>query len=240
MANTWFRFKQFTIQQQHSAMKVTTDGCLFGAWVAQHLQARAHSPRILDIGTGTGLLALMLAQKIADAQITGVEIEKDAAMEAAQNVENAPFGSQINILQQDILHYEPDAPFDVIVSNPPFYEKQWSSPQAGRNLAHHAAGLTLQPLLAICQRLVKPAGQVALLLPYYRKQEALQLAEKAGLYATATTDLQQTPAHGYFRTMLWLQKKPTNGHTGQWAIKNEAGQYTPQFIELLKDYYLHL
>ena len=240
MANTWFQFKQFTIQQQQSAMKVTTDGCLFGAWAAQHLQSRSDIKTVLDIGAGTGLLSLMLAQKLADTKIIGVEIEKGAAAEAQQNLAASTFAEQVEIVQQDILTYAPAISFDAIVTNPPFYEKQLSSPQADKNVAHHAGGLTLGPLFTACHHLTKPDGILALLLPYYRKDEALQMAENAGWYASAIADVQQTTNHGYFRTMMWLQKTKMPLKTAQWAIKDDTGNYTAEFTQLLKDYYLHL
>ena len=115
MSNNYFKFKQFTIRQENCAMKVGTDGCLLGGWFDC-----SRSKRILDAGCGSGLIAIMAAQR-CNAEITGVEIDADAAAQAAENAAASPWGSRINILNADVLQFAPTAPFDSIVCNPPYF-----------------------------------------------------------------------------------------------------------------------
>src|SRR5688572_1924557 len=122
MKNSFFRFKQFKVNQEQSAMKVTTDACVFGAWIASEIQDIPYK-NILDIGTGTGLLALMIAQK-NEAAIEAVEMEKDAAMEAQQNFLNSPWQERITLVNASIHEIQLSKKFDVVVCNPPFYEKE--------------------------------------------------------------------------------------------------------------------
>src|SRR5690349_10557815 len=127
MPNPYFRFKQFTVYHQHNAMKVTTDACLFGAWVAEQMHNEKDKVQsLLDIGTGTGLLSLMIAQK-NEVNIDAIEIDKASAEEANENIQNAPWKEHITIQHQDILEYHPGRLYDAIICNPPFYENEWTS-----------------------------------------------------------------------------------------------------------------
>src|SRR5689334_19640143 len=138
MPNPYFRFKQFTVFHDRCAMKVTTDACLFGAWCAQEIQCLQPVPRhLLDIGTGTGLLCLLIEQK-NELPIEAVEIDPDAAQQARENVAASPWKHKIQIHHADILSCHPEQEFDCIVSNPPFYENELASQQDQKNLAHHS------------------------------------------------------------------------------------------------------
>ncbi|MGZ8510909.1 MAG: tRNA1(Val) (adenine(37)-N6)-methyltransferase, partial [Chitinophagaceae bacterium] len=131
MANSYFQFKQFTINQDHCAMKVTTDGCLFGAWVAGEVKNRSHDTRnMLDIGVGTGLLSLMVAQKNPHLIIDGAEIDKSAYTQAKENILSAPFKNKIYISNSDIRDGVFGTNYDIVVSNPPFYENELQSGNA--------------------------------------------------------------------------------------------------------------
>src|SRR5262245_3491214 len=131
MANNYFQFKQFTIHQDRCAMKVTTDSCLFGAWVASRESAARSSPgtrrRILDIGGGTGLLALMLAQR-TNAFIDSIEIDKDAFQQAEENVKASPWSDRISLYHGDAREFSFQHKYQTIICNPPFYEKELKSP----------------------------------------------------------------------------------------------------------------
>ncbi|MBL7730209.1 MAG: methyltransferase, partial [Chitinophagaceae bacterium] len=139
MSNTCFKFKQFLINQDRCAMKVTTDACLFGAWVAERL--RNAEGNCLDIGTGTGLLSLMLAQKAAGIFTVAVEIDADCAEQARENIEASPWKQQVVVKEADILQYTPANQYDFIISNPPFYQDDLKSPDTRKNVAHHDHGL---------------------------------------------------------------------------------------------------
>lgn len=237
MANHYFQFKQFTIQQQHCAMKVTTDGCLFGAWVADFCQQLLPENRVLDIGAGTGLLSVMLTQKCT-AQIDAVEIDNAAAQQAVANFQASPWGKRLEVHETDIQQYNA-TPYDLIITNPPFFDNDLKSTDTKRNLALHSSALSLEELLVNITRLFSPNGQFAVLLPYHRVAFFEDLAVANGYHLHKKTLVQQTPRHPYFRGMLvfGFAKKETIVDSIVIKANNE---YTAEFRELLKDYYLQL
>ena len=239
MANPWFRFKQFTVHHDRCAMKVTTDACLFGAWVASKMANNSATSNVLDIGTGTGLLSLMLAQQLPGSSIDAIELDAGAAAQAEANVQQSPFATQIQVIPQDVLRFEATYRYDLIISNPPFHERQLASPHGHKNKAHHDASLTLNDLARACSKMLSPNGQVALLLPYYRKDEALKLLQEHGLHPAIVCYVKQSAAHSFFRTMILTGTAPVPQVKQEIiAIKNEDQEYTPEFVTLLKDYYL--
>jgi tRNA1Val (adenine37-N6)-methyltransferase len=238
MANQWFQFKQFTIHQQHAAMKVTTDACLFGA-LQPVFENRGRGKRLLDIGAGTGLLSLMLAQMNPLSDITGVEIDLKTAEEAQANVNGSDF-AETKIIHSDILDFEPDEFFDHIISNPPFYESQLTSENILKNMAHHSTTLTLESLFRTINSLLKPEGTSSVLIPHYREAEARYLALAHSLFAQKTIQVRQTPEHAYFRSIIFFSRKPANPETAEIIIRDENGRYTPEFTKLLKPFYLYL
>lgn len=238
MANNYFQFKQFTILQQRSAMKVTTDGCLFGAWVAEEIKKHSSVKTLLDIGTGTGLLSLMIAQK-NEVAIDALEIDENAAEEAEQNIHNSPWNGQIRIFQADVLQWQPERKYDMVVCNPPFYEKELNSPQPKRNIAHHSAELKLSQLLPKITELMSEKGNCFLLLPTKREVEIDKLLHLNNLQLNKKILVHQTEKHAAFRMMLQCSFAPNETFNQKIIIKN-GGNYTPEFRELLKDYYLYL
>lgn len=242
MANSFFKFKQFTIHQDRSAMKVTTDACLFGAWVAGKME-ELKPCNILDAGAGTGLLSLMLAQK-NDTLIDAIEIDNDAFTQAVGNVNASPWKERINIIHGDIKNLTARSPlYETIISNPPFYENELSSDDSKKNIAHHSGGLLLTDLLHSIKRLLDTDGRFYLLLPYKRMPEIDQLFQKHGLRITQMVLVKQSTKHDYFRIFLEGKHKDaesTNYKTTEISIWNDQQQYTPEFVDLLKDYYLYL
>lgn len=240
MPNSWFQFKQFTIHQDKCAMKVTTDACLFGAWVAAHVQTTNFSTAY-DLGTGTGLLSLMLAQARNDWHIVAVEIEADAVAQARNNVEASPFAQQIEVRQQDIRWMPAEPKADFIISNPPFHELQLSSIFDAKNIAHHSDALLLEELFLKAKSLLAANGQFAVLLPYYRKQAMLTLASDHHFSVILGCDVRQTPRHDLFRTMaIFAHGDAAHAAFSNVSIAGEKEQYDPAFVDLLKDYYLKL
>jgi len=221
-------------------MKVCTDACLFGAYVASAIVNEKFAVKnSLDIGAGTGLLSLMLAQKI-NGHIDAVEIDEPAYLQANKNFEQSPWKERLAIFNTDILHFDAGKKYDCIISNPPFFEGDLKSDNSHKNAAKHDITLTLQPLLKIAKYHLKEDGFFALLLPYHRISFCFEQAKGLGLYCSKKILVKQTPAHDYFRGILFLSRQPTAGHTEAIIIKNEKGDYTERFIELLKDYYLYL
>ncbi len=236
MPNSYFQFKQFRIQQDNCAMKVCTDSCMFGAWipVADNVQ------NILDIGAGTGLLSLMLAQK-SNAFIDAIEIDLSAFEQASENIHQSIWRDKIHIIHRDIKEFEPKKKYDLIVCNPPFYEKDVLSEQLNERVAKHSSHLTLNELLQTVKLHISNAGQFAILLPYKRKIEFEKIAANIGLFPHKILLLKQTPKHDYFRYIaLCSTSIAENIITETICIKDENNQYSQEATHLLKPYYLHL
>ena len=239
MANTYFQFKQFTIQQADCAMKVCTDACLFGAWVAEQT-INFPLKQVLDIGAGTGVLSLMIAQK-TNAIVHAIEIEPNAAKQCAENFAASPFNERMHVTCCDVNEFTLETLADLIVCNPPFFSGDLNSPIAANNLARHEAGLSLLALASACYRMTKENGLVAILLPCHRSEEMKSLMYAAHFHIQTEAMVLQSPAHKPFRTMLLFSKTgQTDTAKESILIKDESKDYSVRFKTLLQDYYLHL
>ncbi len=239
MANNYFRFKGFTIYQDRCAMKVTTDASLFGAWAAREcVQINARS--LLDIGAGTGLLSLMIAQQ-TQLRIDAVELDTDAARQAKENAASSPFSERIDIVQADILDWPAAKKYDLIISNPPFYENELASSAADRNRAHHSSDLNLSQVLEQINMRLNEDGHFFLLLPFKRKKEIEDMLPDHGLHANQLITVHPSTQHAAFRLMI-AGSRNTGAETKLTtiSIRNEMQEYTEEFIRLLKPYYLYL
>lgn len=241
MSNKYFQFKQFTIHQDKCAMKVCTDACLFGAFVANEIQSGKQDAikNILDIGTGTGLLSLMLAQKL-HASIDTVEIDTSAFEQAKENIAQSLFKEKIEIFNADITQFSTGKKYDYIISNPPFFEDDLKSDNEKKNAAKHDITLTLQELLHNIDRLLNTKGFFAVLLPFHRSKYFEEEAANLNLYLTKKISVKQTPKHNYFRSILIFSRKSAISLQEEISIKNDDEKYTDEFTNLLKDYYLYL
>jgi tRNA1Val (adenine37-N6)-methyltransferase len=239
MPNDFFRFKQFTIHQDRCAMKVSTDACLLGAW-APFPEPTA---TILDIGAGTGLLSLMLAQRFPQARITAVELDGEAAAQAAQNSTESPFTGRVQVVCEDIRTYQPDECFDAIICNPPFFSNSLKGPSAVRNQARHQDALHLSELSAQVQRLLKPNGYVAVVLPadIHRTWEELLSGPDWQLeQEVAIRPLPQKPVNRVL-SLYRNQKSPEAvGLRTEEMLYESYGVYTPFTEALLQPFYLKL
>ncbi|MEO8711563.1 MAG: methyltransferase, partial [Parafilimonas sp.] len=168
MPNDYFRFKQFIITQDKCAMKVCTDACLFGAWAAHNPQLEASN--ILDIGTGTGLLSLIYAQKNMHASIDAIEIDEAAVQQARENFEASIWKERLHVYNTSIQQFATSSnkKYDVIICNPPFYENDLKSENKQRNLALHSDALTLEELISDVDLLLGDDGSFFVLLPFHR------------------------------------------------------------------------
>ncbi|MDP9230163.1 MAG: methyltransferase [Bacteroidota bacterium] len=219
-------------------MKVTTDACLFGAIVANEIKStRPDTGNILDIGCGTGLLTLMLAQKIT-ATIDAIEIEKAAAEQATENIIASPWKNHIHIFHEDAKQFDFKVKYDLIISNPPFYENELTSGNPKRNIALHNAGLLFDELLRVIKNNLKQEGIFYLLLPYKRIEEVDKLMKKHKLLLTKKILIRQSVKHDYFRIITSGGHRVSELKSEELSIRDEDQQYTPEFMRLLKDYYL--
>ncbi len=221
-------------------MKVCTDSCLFGAWAAERVARTSPTPQgILDIGTGTGLLSLMMAQK-NPGKIEAVEIDPESAGQARENFDNSPWKDRIHLFLSDIKHYNTTSRYDWIISNPPFFENDLRSPDEGINRARHNTGLEVDELLPIVSGLLAQSGSFSLLLPESRALRFENRAAEFGLFASRELKVRQSPKHPPFRSFLILQKEKQIRESSEMAITGIKGRYTPEFLELLRPYYLKL
>ena len=234
MPNSYFQFKQFTIQQDKSAMKVCTDSCIFGAWSVKHLNG---VQKILDVGTGTGLLSLMLAQK-SESRIDSIELDHDSAAQAMENITASPWSARIRLLEGNVLHYPLPTDYDFIISNPPFFESDLRSPVEKKNKAKHNETLTLDELIVVISKHLKITGTFSILLPYHRNDYFENLAMTNGFFLREKLTVRQTATHQPFRSIcLFGFQKPETMDSKELVIKNENGKYTREFVELMSDYY---
>ncbi len=240
LPNNYFQFKQFTIHQDKCAMKVCTDTCLLGAVVADTIENNKITvENILDIGCGTGLLSLMLAQKI-NTEIDAVEIDTAAYQQAAKNFEDSPWKERLAIFNNDILEFCTNKIYGCIISNPPFFEGSLKSSNSKKNTAKHDTALILEQLLNVVKDHLKPDGFFSVLLPYYRLDYFIKESKKIGLFLSQKILVKQTAGHAYFRGILFFRRQQTDIINEEIIIKNETGNYTGPFTLLLKDYYLYM
>lgn len=217
-------------------MPVSTDSCIFGAWVAEKTN---QFNNILDVGCGTGLLTLMLSQKNS-AKITAIEIEPECYEQAKQNINQSPWCDRCKIINGDIKDYQFEIKFDFIISNPPFFENQLASPQYKKSSAKHAQSLSLKELAKAIGHNLNDEGGIGLLIPFYRTQESIDLFERENLYLNQILKIRQSEKHDYFRSVLFMTREQQSIISEETMTIKKEGQYSNEFIELMKDYYLYL
>ncbi len=231
-SNTHFSFKKFTIHQGQTAMKVTTDACILGAYTDVQ-----NAKRILDIGTGTGLLALMLAQR-CDAQIEGIEIEEVSFNQAVENVENSIFKNKIKLYYTDIQSFSSKNCYDLIISNPPFFHNHIKSEIQTRNNALHTDTLSFEDLLSSVIRLLSSTGVFVVLLPSYESSVLEIMANDLGLFANKKLIIHHREGSKILRIITTFGFVRTETQSQQLFIKNPDESYTAGFQQLLGEYYL--
>lgn len=231
---TCFRFKRFAVRQDESPMKVGTDGVLLGAWAP----VRPDDRRILDIGTGTGVIALMLAQRAPEASVTGVDIAP--VEEARRNAEASPWSGRLHFEQSPVQRFAPAEPFDLIVSNPPFFVESLTCPDRSRTTARHAVELPFEELRDAVLRLLARDGRFALVLPV---NEAARFAALCGerLHLIRRTEVRTTPRHPAKRVLLAWQRGPAETPCEEATLTIGTGEhecYTAEYRALTRDFYL--
>ena len=230
------------MHQEHTAMKVCTDACLFGAWAADDPSFQS-SKNILDIGSGTGLLSLMLAQKTA-ATITAIEIEEVAFNQTKSNFELSPWKERLNSIHTSIQDYASNHKqqlFDCIITNPPFYESDLTSPDHAKNIASHSTALSWDDLAKSVASLLHENGNWYVLVPTLRAYTMQKIASNYGIELAEECLMYNDTKHLPIRAMLkFLKQKDVAVKRNKIIIKNADQSYTTEFTNYLKDYYLHL
>ena len=221
-------------------MKVCTDSCLFGAWVAHAIEQKEFNPKnILDIGTGTGLLSLMLAQK-TNSFIDAVEANGDAYTQACENFKASLWNKQLHAFHSDIKKWKTPNKYDLIICNPPFFENDLLPEDEQKNISKHSHALSLEELLFAVQNLLSEDGNFAVLLPFQRAKWFESKAFNYELLAKKCAEVRQTTKHDLFRTLFIFKKRKSVSVKESISIKNDSNNYTDEFIRLMKDYYLYI
>ncbi len=212
-------------------MKVSTDGVLFGSWVNYE-----GASRILDIGTGTGLIALIAAQRNTMARIDAVEIDAEAASQAAENAAASPWSDRVRIHAMDVRRLHSAEPFDLVVCNPPYYADFSRSPDVRIDLAKHSGELRFDALVAAVERLLAPAGRFALILPLNREQELLTLAARIGLAPIRRCVVRYVPHRPPKRVLLELGGREGSQREEELCVERSGPfDYSPEYRALLAD-----
>lgn len=234
MSKAVFKFKQFSIRQEKSAMKVGTDGVLLGAWTA------AENPKhILDIGTGTGLIALMLAQRFEQAEIVGIDKDWDAFEEASFNFEQSPFSNRLKAVHSPAQNFESAQNFDLIVSNPPFFEPSHPDDTA-RSKARQQSELSFAELLESCSHHLTDDGNCAFIIPFNSTEKFIETAARFNLFPNKLTFVRGHESAGFKRSLLSLSGSQKSVEKSELTIEISRNNYTRDYINLTRDFYLKM
>lgn len=237
MSNSYFQFKQFKIEQDQCAMKVSTDACIQGAWtpILSHLRS------VLDIGTGTGLLSLMLAQRNNALKIDAIEIDAKAAQQASQNIAKTKWANSIHVVNDDVKTYPFQQQYDLIICNPPFFINSLLGYQDERNKARHHLSLSFEDLFKAIQNNMAPQGYAAILLPFTEHQIWKQLVEKNhwNIFHELSI-IPRTNSKPNRVVSLCSADISKEFIKEELVIRNEDNHYTSEFTNLLQPFYLNL
>lgn len=241
MSNAYFQFKQFTVWHQHCAMKVGTDGVLAGALTP--VEGARH---ILDVGTGSGLIALMLAQRCPEAQISAIEIDDEAAAQASDNFAASPWAERIQLVHADFNDFSSDKKFDLIVSNPPYFTDALKNPDPQRTVARHNDTLNYHQLFLGSRQLLQPQGICCVIIPAESETFVNEMAARHHFFPQAVTRIFTKPGKPCRRVFItyWRGSEhdlyyPDKLTEQTLYLMDAQGQYTDQYRALTQDFYLN-
>lgn len=226
-----FQFKHFHIHQANTALKVGTDSMILGS-----LCNWENPSHLLDIGTGTGVLALMCAQRFAFQSVTGLEISEEAFVDAQINAANNPFPPAISVIRQAVQEYDPGTTFDAIISNPPFFENSSKNHDAQKSLARHTESLSFAELIAAISRLLSTEGKAWMILPHESQEHIMQLGLDHQLFVSDLIHLSGKPERPT-RIILAFTKQQAVVCESSLCIRNENGTYTEEYKELTREFH---
>ena len=234
-----FKFKQFSVEQDRTAMKIGTDGVLLGAW--SPIPANAFS--VLDIGTGTGIVALMLAQRSNAEQIDAVEIDEEAYEQATENFENSPWSDRLFCFHAglDELIEEPEDEYDLIISNPPFYTENYKTEDTQRDLARFEDAMPFEMLVEAADLLLSENGIFSVIIPFKEEENFMALAKEFELFPFKITRVKGNPNSEIKRSLLAFKRFETiEFEIDELIIETERHIYTPEYIALTKEFYFKM
>jgi tRNA1Val (adenine37-N6)-methyltransferase len=234
-----FKFKKFSVEQDRTAMKIGTDGVLLGAWAPIENNPNC----VLDIGTGTGIIALMLAQRTGASQIDALEIDENAYEQATDNFENSPWNDRLFCFHAGLDEFveEPEDEYDAIVCNPPFYSEDYKSGSEKRDLARFQDAMPFEDLIEAAALLLSENGIFSVIIPFKEEANFLLLSEQYELFPLKITRVKGTPTSEIKRSLLaFSRKKTSNFPVDDLIIESSRHIYTQEYITLTKDFYLKM
>jgi tRNA1Val (adenine37-N6)-methyltransferase len=234
-----FQFKQFSVNQDQTAMKIGTDGVLLGAWTPIENNPKS----VLDIGTGTGIIALMLAQRSDAEQIDALEIDESAYEQAVENFENSPWGDRLFCFHAGLDEFvdDPEDEYDLIVSNPPFYSEEYRSENEQRDLARFQGAMPFEELVEAADLLLSENGIFSVIIPFNEEDRFIELCAEAELFPIKVTRVKGAPNTKIVRSLLAFKRYELSVLTSdELVIEISRHEYTPEYISLTKDFYLKM
>jgi tRNA1Val (adenine37-N6)-methyltransferase len=237
MSNSYFSFKQFTVHQDRCAMKVSTDACIQGAWTPLRPEIR----RVLDVGAGTGLLSMMIAQRLPGVHVDAIELNEAAAAQAKENVASSPFADRIHIIKGDAASWNAGERYDLIVCNPPFFKSALLGPDKHRNAARHIDSLDAATLAKIILDHLATNGTASFLWPV-KEFEAFKIAAgEVGLYLAQRLNIRHRATSPVTRVIgIWQKLAPASYISEELMIRASNEAYSQEFADLLRPFYLSL
>ncbi len=238
MSGVPFKFKQFSINQDRCAMKIGTDSVLLGAWTSVD-----HKPfSVLDIGAGTGVLSLMIAQRSHAETIEAIEIDDDAFEQCAENFEDSPWNDRLYCFHASLLEYVEavNDEFDLIICNPPFYSEDYKTENKSRDLARFNDAMPFKHLIFAAVNLLSENGIFSIVIPHKEEANLIDLASTVGLNPIRILRVKGHPDSEIKRSLLEFSFEDTNVKTAELVIETSRHQYTENYINLTKDFYLKM
>ncbi|EDP71207.1 putative RNA methyltransferase [Flavobacteriales bacterium ALC-1] len=236
--NTPFKFKQFAVNQDKCAMKIGTDSVLLGAWTS----VKENPFSILDLGAGTGILSLMLAQRSSAQNIEAIEIDADAYEQCSENFENSPWADRLFCYHASLLEFvkEVEDKFDLIICNPPFYSEDYKTDNKARDLARFNDAMPFEHLIYATLNLLSDDGIFSVVIPYKEEEKLIELASKVGLHPNHILRVKGNPDSEIKRSLLEFSFNKTRTDVSELIIETARHQYTEDYINLTKDFYLKM
>ncbi|TYA70007.1 tRNA1(Val) (adenine(37)-N6)-methyltransferase [Seonamhaeicola marinus] len=238
MSQKPFKFKEFTIHQDQCAMKIGTDGVLLGAWAS----IKNHPFAILDIGAGTGIIALMMAQRSTAEVIDAIEIDDDAYEQCVDNFEQSPWGDRLFCYHASLEEFaeEIDDEYDLIISNPPFYSEDYKTENASRDKARFQDALPFHHLIEGVSKLLSKTGSFCVIVPFKEEANFIELALEHGLYPNDILHVKGHSTSEIKRSLMAFSFSQSDVSSKELIIETARHEYTPEYIALTKDFYLKM